>query len=650
MINTNDGYYFASSAQQALEGMHADNPRVLGWMELALTFLTTVAVKFFPVDLNTVILYMPAVISSLVVIPMILIGRLYGQTLLGFFAALIGSIAWSYYNRTMIGYYDTDMFSAMAPMFILYFLMATIEKETYVNALMAAFTIALYRFLYDQGLSIIYAMGLIYMGYMVLFHRHQKFTYHSIILIAIALMPLQWWIKVPLLIAAHFVFKNESVSLRHLMVIAGITLVLFLINGNVFGVIWSKVSGYLFRGTEEVGLHFYQVSQTVREAGTIPFSVMADRISGSVPGVIAALIGYLLLVMRSRPFLLALPLIGIGVFSLWGGLRFTVYAVPVAALGAVYLFYVLASYIPNRKASWAAVALLTGLMLFPNIKHIIGYKVPTVFTKEEVALLDKMKAIGSERDYVITWWDYGYPIWYYSNMNTLIDGGKHSHDNYIVSRVLTTDSPKEAASLSRLAVETYVDSGYRVAADTLFRNKQPDQVDTEAYLEQLRVGEVTLPEPTRDIYLYLPLRMLDIFSTIKVFSNLDLQSGQSYKMPFYYVTGYAKQSGNLVDLGNGLRLDLQKSVLQAGRQSLPLRRFVITEEHENGPVGKQVNLLHFDGTLSVIFMRSANKFLVLDEEMYQSLFIQMGVLENYDADLYEPVILSPWAKIYRLKI
>jgi len=377
---------------------------------------------------------------------------------------------------------------------------------------------------------------------------------------------------------------------------------------------------------------------------------MADRISGSVPGVIAALIGYLLLVMRSRPFLLALPLIGIGVFSLWGGLRFTVYAVPVAALGAVYLFYVLASYIPNKKASWAAVALLTGLMLFPNIKHILGYKVPTVFVKEEVAQLEQLKKLGSDRDYVVTWWDYGYPLWYYSNMNTLIDGGKHSHDNYIVSRVLTTGSPKEAASLSRLAIETYVSSGYRVAADTLFKNKQPDQVDTEAYLEQLRVGDVTLPAPTRDIYLYLPMRMLDIFSTIKIFSNLDLQSGQAYRTPFYYVTGYAVQSGNFVNLGNGLRLDLAKGMIEAGRKTLPLRRFVVTEARQDGTLNKQVNLLHFDGTLSVIYLRSLNKFLVLDEEMYQSLFIQMGVLENYDAELYEPVMLSPWAKIYRQKI
>ncbi len=73
----------------------------------------------------------------------------------------------------------------------------------------------------------------------------------------------------------------------------------------------------------------------------IPFEMFANRISGSQIGVIVSFIGYVVLVMRHRAFILALPLIGIGVFALWGGLRFTVYAVPVAAMSAIYLFHVI---------------------------------------------------------------------------------------------------------------------------------------------------------------------------------------------------------------------------------------------------------------------------------------------------------------------
>ncbi len=135
MINTNDGYFFASGAQKWLDGTLQYNPRVPELFYTAAVTLSTFAAKYLPFSLDTVVLYMPAVISSLVVIPMILIGRLFGMIQVGFFAALLGSIAWSYYNRTMIGYFDTDMFSAMAPMFILYFLMKSTIDFTPRSAL-----------------------------------------------------------------------------------------------------------------------------------------------------------------------------------------------------------------------------------------------------------------------------------------------------------------------------------------------------------------------------------------------------------------------------------------------------------------------------------------------------------------------------------
>ena len=183
MINTNDGYFFASGAQKELLGLHASNPRVFGMWDYGVIFFTTLFVKITPFSLETVILYMPAMISSLVVIPIILIGRLYGQSLWGFFAALLGAIAWSYYNRTMIGYYDTDMFSAMAPMFILYFLIKSTIDFNLRSGLYAALAIAIYPFLYDAGLSIVYAMGIMYAVYMIFYHRNENTTYLSLILV-----------------------------------------------------------------------------------------------------------------------------------------------------------------------------------------------------------------------------------------------------------------------------------------------------------------------------------------------------------------------------------------------------------------------------------------------------------------------------------
>jgi dolichyl-diphosphooligosaccharide--protein glycosyltransferase/undecaprenyl-diphosphooligosaccharide--protein glycosyltransferase len=49
-------------------------------------------------------------------------------------------------------------------------------------------------------------------------------------------------------------------------------------------------------------------------------------------------------------------------------------------------------------------------------------------------------------------------------------------------------------------------------------------------------------------------------------------------------------------------------------------------------------------------MQNYNQFLVVDEQTYQSLYFQLFVLENYDKELFEPTILTPLAKIYKLKI
>ena len=650
MINTNDGYFFASGVQKELFGTLQHNPRVPDIFYTATVFVTYLAAKFLPFSLDTVILYMPTVISGLVVVPIILIGRLYHSTLMGFFAALLGAIAWSYYNRTMTGYYDTDMFSAMAPMFILYFLIGAIEKEDYAHLLLAALTIVLYPFLYDMGLSIIYAMGLMYMLYMVVFHPRDRFTYRSIAIIALALMPFYWPAKIAAIALAYLLFRQERLEGMHEKIFAAVAVLLFLWLGDVFPLIWHKIASYAVRGTETQGLHFFQVNATVREAGKIPFELMAKRISGSVPGLFAAVIGYILLVVRHRSFILALPLIGIGIFSLWGGLRFTVYAVPVAAISLVYLIFVVTSFMQNERLRYLATGILTLLALWPNIAHIQNYKVPTVFNAEEVKVLDGLKRKGSDKDYVVAWWDYGYPIWYYADKNTLIDGGKHDHDNFIVSEILTTDSQLEAARLSRIAVETYVSSGYKVVADTLFENgKHP--VDPNDYLQRLsEMTPVKMPEKTREVFLYLPYRMIDIFPTVAVFSNLDLKTGERYERNFFYKINNFKDSPDELILGGGIKLDKRTAILHLGNRKTQLRRFVVTTLDEKGRNHTNVQNVNPEAKISLIFMKSYNAFLLLDEKMYNSLYIQLFVLGNYNDDLFELVESSPWAKVYRLKL
>ncbi len=656
MINTNDGYTWAAGAQNILYGLHEDNPGIRDMWANGIIFFTVLFVKITPFSLETIILYMPTVISSLVVIPIILIARLYNQALWGFFAALLGTIAWSYYNRTMTGYYDTDMFSAMAPMFILYFLMKSTMDFTPRSALYAAIAIALYPFLYDAGKSIVYAMGIIYALYMMFYHRHDRTTYISMVLVFVALVPFplvapfNYIVKIGVLIVLYLFLKKSSIEQKKLMIVSGILFLLFMYLGNVFGLILNKVMSYMSTGTVSEGLHFYGVHQTIREAGKIPFETFANRISGSQIGVIVSFIGYIVLVMRHRAFILALPLIGIGVFALWGGLRFTVYAVPVAAISAVYLFFVLGDFFKEKRLKYAFVVVATAAMIYPNITHIIGYKVPTVLNKAEVQDLVKLDKIANDKDYTLTWWDYGYPIWFYSNTNTLIDGGKHQNDNFIISKIMQTTSPEFAANLSRLAIETYVDSNYSNVADTMFKNGKEDQLDPNLLLSELESNSYKLPKKTRDIYLYLPYRMLRIFPTVAVFGNLDLSTGKAERKIAFYPTNAVSNKDGVIAFSNGITFDAKKGEITLGQQKTQVKNFIVTQNTKQGEVQLQSQLYHADGEYAIVYMKSYGTFVVMDSETFNSTYVQMFMLEKYDKNLFELVVSSPYSKIYKLKI
>ena len=662
MINTNDGYFFSTGARDIVDGVIAqDHQRASAYhVSPGLVLLTAYLTKFTPFSLDTVSLYLPGIISSLIVIPIVLTGRLLNNTLLGFLSALIGSIAWSYYNRTMIGYYDTDMFSVLLQFMIFYSFMKIIYEKNIQSVILATFWVIIYPLFYSQGLLITYAMFILLVIYMFLEHQGvlknsetKKFKenalsfYSSVILLSIALMialPIE--LRALLIVISTFVLLKVKLEEKKLLFISLAFFIGFLYFGNIIIVIIAKVFSYSDRGLDEGALQFYQVIQTVREAGAIPFETMANRISGSTIGVVLSLIGYFFLVYRHKAFIIALPLIGIGVFSLVGGLRFTVYAVPVAALSFVYLSFIVGTLLfkENKLAKYTFVLLATVAMLYPNIKHIEGYLVPTVLNKTEVNDLVQLDKIASNKDYTLTWWDYGYPIWYYSNTNTLIDGGKHTHDNYIISKLLFSTSPQQVANLSKLAVETYVDSNYSIVADQIFKDK-----NSKTLLNSLTKKDYVLPKKTRDVYLYMPYRMLNIFPTVGVFGNLNLKTGRKERNIIFYPTVAINQSGTQTMFQNGIIFDSSKGTIQLGQKVQKAYRFDQVKLGANALPIVNSSLIHLDGQLCIVHLQSYNRVIIMDRETYNSAYVQMFMLGNYDKNLFELVVSSAYSKIYKVK-
>ncbi len=676
MINTNDGYFWAEGARDLLSGT-GTNPDAkefydkfhqlndLSPVTTAAAQLTAFFAKILPFSFESIIFYMPVFLSSLVVIPIILIAKALKNLEMGLIAALLASIAWSYYNRTMAGYYDTDMLNIVLPMFLLWSIIWAVKTNKDIYLLFTALDILVYRWWYPQSYSLEFSFFGLILAYALIFDRKNLYNYKLLAIMMFAMMNTHGYIRLGFVLAAFYTFKQEKYD-KYLYYILVASVLGFFVTGG-FEPIWAQLKGYVFRDSvsstdKGLGLHFFTVMQTVREAGHIPFETFANRISGNTVTFIISLLGYVYLLYKQRVMILSLPLLGLGFLAYVGGLRFTIYAVPILAFGMAFLITEISQKFIG-KIKFLFMMLLTLGVLYPNYKHIEAYKVPTVFNANEVKVLDALGKKANRDDYVISWWDYGYPIRYYADVKTLADGGKHSGAvNFPVSYMLT-HTQKEAANMARLDVE-YTENKFKFQKEhkkeiedknlTIFSNIEDMTKDygfknTNNFLRTL-ASNIKLPKKTRDIYFYLPYRMINIYPTVALFSNLNLMNGAKGKQPFFFASRNFKDLGSKIQLAQNIFVDKRTLQLTLGNKTLPIRRFVKTYYTKGMQLHKEVQLVNFSSDISVIYMQNYNTFLLVDEKTYNSLYIQLMVLQNYDKNLFEPVIMAPSVKVYKLKI
>jgi dolichyl-diphosphooligosaccharide--protein glycosyltransferase/undecaprenyl-diphosphooligosaccharide--protein glycosyltransferase len=214
---------------------------------------------------------------------------------------------------------------------------------------------------------------------------------------------------------------------------------------------------------------------------------------------------------------------------------------------------------------------------------------------------------------------------------------------------MQSTSPQLTANLSRLSVETYVDSNYSVVTKHLFKNKDESQKDPSLLLSELESDNYTLPNKTRDIYLYLPYRMLNIFPTVSVFGNLNLNTGKKLREMTFYPTTLLNNKKGILQFKNGIVFDSKKGELILGSKKGKVKYFITTQNTPSAKIQMQSQLMHIDAEYSIVYMKSYGKFLIMDNKTFNSTYVQMFVLGKYDKNLFELVVSSPYSKIYKLK-
>ncbi|MRI58222.1 MAG: hypothetical protein C6H99_01810, partial [Epsilonproteobacteria bacterium] len=460
-IWTADGGLHGHYAKELLAGHHLDfGP------DTALGYLIYWITKSGSLSLDTVIFVLPAFLASLIVVPIVLIGFELGLLELGFLSALAASIGMNYYFRTHLGYTDTDILNYVLFYAILYSYIALAKRGSILFGLVALLLNLLFLQWYHSAKPLVFGIWLFFVLYLLLFDRKNVGALLGAIVAFLAFLPLNPWVIVGLggVVTAIFWYGSRRFGIDYRWILA--LFVLGALGGGWYGYshgfykraveYLNKKEAYVLKDKAQRSVELEATLKTVAEARGITFDDLALYSAGGMSLFILGSLGFLLLMIRYKEARILLVAYLITLVSLRAGVRFSTFGVPVIVFGFFYLFYEIYQKLSHKP--------FAKLVLYLPAMGLIGYYLYVIdgynhllkpfFLRGEVAAL-KGDLNDEKRGYILTWWDYGWPLWYYTNKRTIIDNGKHHYDNYIIAKSLFESDHSFVANFDRFFVEQY---------------------------------------------------------------------------------------------------------------------------------------------------------------------------------------------------
>ena len=602
-IWTPDAGLYGFYAEQLLNGI--SYPFISEYIP---SYLLYWIVNLLGVSLDTALFFTPIFISSLIVIPILLMANHYKMVKIGIYATLFGSTMTGYYYRTHLGYYDTDILNATLPLFAIYFLIRLVDTKKILYILPAVLSLFSFYIWYHSSQIIIFSIIITFISYILLFHRKMFSSYFYILSIVIIIA-----ILFSMDFSSYFDRANDYISKSGFIEVQSIKEIV-------------KLKGDL---------------GTVAEARSINFHELAYRVSGSTVYFIIALIGYFALLIKYRSMFLTFPILLLIFISTIAGGRFTLYGVALFSFSLVFGIEIVFKNILVRWGEYSqkVSTIVSGLFLLFvitfSIFSIIQYNkrlLPLYFsTKEDITALNRLKNSSTRDDFVITWWDYGWPLWYYSGVNTLIDNGKHAEDNFIVSKILLDNSNSFVRNASSFFIDKYIEGLEKSEPKVMKYFLKNYSID---YLEKLKKEDFKLADNKREIYILLHKNMLLTYNSIEMFSNFNLKTGKKYNSNML-MREYLKKEYNKKDTLLGTRsfsIDITNGLILSNKDKhLKIKKLIIMQD-------SKVKLDKNYSSLNNIYAIINNKrVFVMNKKLYNSFLVQSLFLNNYNSDYFEKI-------------
>ncbi|TLD87541.1 general glycosylation pathway protein [Helicobacter sp. MIT 05-5294] len=673
LLNTHDSYFYAQGAKYLLAMLQeswqssktatiAENLALMNPPKSAdeiLSLLSAFLAFCLPLSLEQIFFYLPGFFGSLIVFPIMAITRNFGAIPCAF-SGILSAISVSYYNRTLFGYYDTDMLvlvlgigiGAMI-LRIWDFLCRPILDSKYARNYailfaLCAFSLGFYANLRYILFGYILILSLFFFNALRFFNKEsQTILFLSQILLGLNLIlilgilypKLHWiWAIFGFFLGfvvrylPKFFYSKPLFCFYYVANFGGLLWLLLplLLKNNYLNPFFLKFFQDSLESSEDTqSFHYLSVLDSIAEVSKLGFMEFAYRVSGGIEWFALVVLGFIWLVFKDKRFLIFLPFGILGGFSLVLGLRFSFYAVPISAISLGFLLFKAFGILESLHHRILKFALIVGfvcLSVLPHLQHIKSYVVAPILEKSEAEILESLpKHFSTPNDFALAWWDYGYMIGYFSNLKTFIDGGKHSgRQNYPISLALSSTDEILSYNIAKTlsngeSLESlFATQGIRPTLEIL--QSKPKHTPTQNAL-----------------FIILPLKMLEIFPNIMRFSSINLDNGEIPKNGFFALS--IQSVGEKIRFHNGISLDLTSGEVVAQDFHTQIQKSIDLKN-------KTTRIFYEKSGLVAVLLPNGKTLLCA--QSYLESFYFKGLLEQLDSKLFQKVLKNDKIIIYKL--
>lgn len=678
LLATHDAYFWVAGAKGTSRAPGA-----------ALAQISSFLHSFTGIKLGNLAFWLPALISPLAILPIVLLGRFWRVEEGALPASILAGASLGFLLRTRIGFFDTDILTLFFPLMFCIGLIiwlshylsigykgAEAAKELDLtfseNHVLVLFGLSfclglwgcLYLWFYSAGYTILLTMfALALICAWIWKGSKWNFLYLTLGLLLMYGISFAGWLGALLALVFIAILYMRPWLIQHTkgILIMGIILaLLFFILTNLPDKIYhliekvlsyAKISSSAPSGEEGSSLSLPSIAQSVREAQNISLSQTISRIAGNWWIFTLGLIGYGYLVWRKPLAILFLPFLGLALASAKLGNRFSMYGGAAIGMGlgfGISLFF--ARYNLSKRMRWLVQIILCIAALWPiyNIATQIGPApiLPKVYAKTFIELQEKTPKDAR----LWQWWDYGYAAQYYAERATFGDGGGRYHKGpylFPMARVHMSHSPLQVNQIMKFSTETQQDEYQNNASQ--FKNAplmwRPYLADPVTELREMGPKKAkafinSLAQDKKEWSKDLPEQYL-VFS----WENLRLAYWISYYGSWDLVTGQASP-GKIQMIKGKAQLNLKEGAITIDQGNIPLDTVAIVNDK------KTIKRDYANGTnIYALFNQLSQEIYLMDKKIYESMMVQMLIEEPEKyKDHFELVVNRyPWTRVYRAK-